>query len=205
VHIQIPVLGNAIVRLEPLRPDHAPGLAAAASGPRDSYGWTTVPTPETVERAIAEELARVAFWPLVQIDAATDLIVGHTSYLTPRYWPDGRLLAIEIGSTWLHPDAQGTAINSAAKLLLLDHAFDVLGASRVDLKTDARNARSRAGILAIGAEFEGVLRSWQPSAVPGEEGLARDTAMHAIARADWPGTRARLVERLAGKTAQSFE
>lgn len=196
------VLQNAIVRLEPLRPDHAPGLAAAAAGPRESYGWTAVPTPETVEATIAEELARPAFWPFVQIDVATERIVGHTSYLTPRYWPDGRLLGVEIGSTWLHAAAQGTAINSAAKLLLLDHAFDVLGALRVDLKTDARNARSRAGILAIGASFEGVLRRWQPSAAPGEQDRARDTAMFSIVRADWPGVRERLLARLAQKSAR---
>jgi len=197
---QPPILQNAIVRLEPLRPDHAPGLAAAAAGPRESYGWTTVPTPGTIEATIAEELARPAFWPFVQFDAATARIVGHTSYLTPRAWLDGRLLAIEIGSTWLHPDAQGTAINSAAKLLLLDHAFDVLGVERVDLKTDARNARSRAGIAAIGATFEGVLRGWQPSAAPGEEGRVRDTAMFSIVRADWPSARAGLRQRVADKS-----
>jgi len=198
--LDVGVLENAVVRLEPLRPDHAPGLAAAASGPRDSYRWTTVPAPETVEATIAAELARPAFWPFVQIDVATERIVGHTSYLTPRHWPDGRLLAIEIGSTWLHRDAQGTAVNSAAKLLLLAHAFEALGVERVDLKTDARNDRSRAGILALGAVFEGVLRNWQPSGAPGEEGLVRDTAMHAVTRADWPRVRLHLEQRLTRKS-----
>ncbi|OJX65677.1 MAG: GNAT family N-acetyltransferase [Micrococcales bacterium 73-13] len=201
MRIEVPVLRNAVVRLEPLRADHAEGLALAASGPRDSYGWTAVPTPETVAATIAAELARPAFRPFVQVDAAGDRIVGHTAYLTPRHWPDGRLLAIEIGSTWLHPDAQGTAINPAAKLLLLDHAFGVLGVSRVDIKTDARNARARAAILAIGAGFEGVLRSWQPSGAPGEEGLPRDTAMFSITAGEWPRVRERLEARIARRSA----
>jgi len=196
------MLENAIVRLEPLQAAHAPGLAAAASGSRDSYGWTAVPTPETLEATIAQELGRTAFWPIVQIEAATDRVVGHTAYLTPRYWPDGRPLAVEIGSTWLHPDAQGTAINTAAKLLLAQHAFEALGVERLDIKTDARNARARAGILAIGWRFEGVLTSWQLSGAPGEQGLTRDTAMYAVTAAEWPEVRAHLTARLAAKSAR---
>ncbi|MBO9578288.1 MAG: GNAT family N-acetyltransferase [Microbacteriaceae bacterium] len=199
--MRVVALENAVVRLEPLRPDHAAGLAAALDGSRDSFGWTPVPTPQTAEAVVAEELARGDFWPFVQIDRASGEIVGHTSYLTPRRWPDGRLFAIEIGSTWLNAAAQGTAINSAAKLLLLAHAFETVGVERVDLKTDARNERSRAGIVAIGATFEGVLRGWQPSGAPGEEGRVRDTAMHSITAAEWPDVRARLEARLARKLA----
>lgn len=197
------VLEDAIVRLEPLRAEHAAGLAAAAQGPRDSYGWTAVPTPESAAATIAEELARVAFWPFVQIDAGTGDVVGHTAYLTPRYWPDGRLLAIEIGSTWLRADVQGTAVNAAAKLLLLTHAFEALRVQRVDIKTDARNARARASILALGAEFEGVLRRWQPSAASGEAGLARDTAMFSVTADEWPRVRGRLTARIAAKARQA--
>ena len=159
-----------------------------------------MPTPETAAATVAAELARPAFWPFVQINAVTGQIVGHTSYLTPRTWPDGRLLAMEIGSTWLRPDAQGTAINTAAKLLLFTHAFEALGVERVDIKTDARNAPARASILALGAEFEGILRSWQPSGARGEEGMARDTAMYAVTRGDWPLLRIHLEYRLARKS-----
>lgn len=197
--LDVAVLENDVVRLERLSLDHAAGFAAAASGPRDTFGYTAVPTPETAEAVIAEELTRPDYWPFVQIDARTGRIVGHTSYLTPRAWPDGRLLAIEIGSTWLSPEAQGTAVNTGAKLLLLTHAFDVAGASRVDFKADARNARSRAGIEAVGGRFEGVLRAWQPSFAPGEAGRPRDTAMHAITAEDWPEARSALEQRLARK------
>jgi len=199
--VEVPALEHPVVRLEPLRSEHAAGLAAAASGPREGHRLAGVPTPETVAATIAAELARAAYWPFAQVDAVSGRIVGHTAFLNPRHWPDGRLLAIEIGSTWLHPDAQGTAINSAAKLLLMAHAFDMLGVERLDIKTDARNERARAGILAVGAAFEGVLRSWQPSNAVGEVGLPRDTAMYAVTRADWPGVRDRLESRIARKRA----
>lgn len=203
-HLQAPVLENAITRLEPLRPDHAAGMREACDAPRDTFGWATVPTPETVEAYIEAMLGQAAagsFQPFAQLEAATGRVVGHTSYLTPRWWPDGRLLAVEVGSTWLAPRVQGTAFNSAAKLLLFAHAFETIGAARVDLKTDARNARSRAGIEAVGATFEGVLRSWQPSAVAGEEGRTRDTAMHSITASEWRDVKARLEARIAAKSA----
>jgi RimJ/RimL family protein N-acetyltransferase len=105
--------------------------------------------------------------------------------------------AVEIGGTWLAASAQGTGINVDAKLLLLTHAFEHWQVGRVDLKTDARNERSRNAIARIGATFEGVLRSWQPSLVAGEEGRLRDTAMFSIVAGEWPAVRARLDQRLA--------
>lgn len=193
-------LEDSIVRLEPLRAGHAKGIAEAASGSRDTYGYTSVPMPETAGDWVAETIARPEFWPFAQVDAASGRVVGHTAYLTPRWWADGRLLAIEIGATWLHPSAQGTGINSAAKALLLRNAFEALGVERVDIKTDARNARARAGIIAIGATFEGVLRRWQPSGAPGEVTRARDTAMFSITSDEWPAVRDRLAVRVRAKT-----
>jgi RimJ/RimL family protein N-acetyltransferase len=105
---------------------------------------------------------------------------------------------VEIGGTFLAASAQRTGINTEAKLLLLEHAFDVLGVGRVDLKTDARNDRSRNAMLRIGATFEGVLRNWQPSLVPGEEGLLRDSALYSITDREWPEVR----EHLASLTAR---
>jgi RimJ/RimL family protein N-acetyltransferase len=83
-------------------------------------------------------------------------------------------------------------INTEAKLLMLEHAFDVWHVHRVVLNTDARNARSRAAIERIGATFEGVLRSFRI----GVEGTPRDTATFAVTARDWPDVRARLVARL---------
>jgi RimJ/RimL family protein N-acetyltransferase len=103
---------------------------------------------------------------------------------------------VEIGWTWLAASAQGTGINTDAKLLLLRHAFETLGVARVDLKTDARNHRSRRAIEGLGATFEGVLRRWSPSWTPGEEGRLRDSAMYSFIDVEWPDREDRLRRRL---------
>ena len=87
---------------------------------------------------------------------------------------------------------QRTAINTEAKYLMLRHAFEHWDVARVDLKTDARNERSRRAIERIGATFEGVLRAWQPSVASGEAGRPRDSAMYSIVAAEWPARRRHL-------------
>ena len=102
---------------------------------------------------------------------------------------------VEIGGTWLAAPAQRTGINTEAKLLLLNHAFDTLDVWRVAICTDADNTRSRRAIERIGAQFEGVLRNHRPkynTATP----RPRNTAVHAIVREDWPTVRDRLRRRL---------
>jgi RimJ/RimL family protein N-acetyltransferase len=108
------------------------------------------------------------------------------------------LCAIEVGFTWLAKSAQGTGLNVESKLLLFRHAFESWGVARVDLKTDARNSRSRAAIEGVGARFEGVLRNWSRSWAPGEDGRLRDAAIFSIIATEWPDCRSRLEERLAG-------
>lgn len=192
-----------VVRLEPLTPGHVPGLRRAAEGAGPS-AFAAVPTPDEVEDYVARSLARRdagAYAPFAQVEAATGRVVGHTAYLTPRWMNGGRLFAVEIGSTWLHPAARGTAVNPAAKLLLMTQAFESWGVDRVDIKTDARNEAARAAIAATGATFEAVLRAWQPSLAPGEEGLVRDTAMFSVTPPEWPRVRARLEERIERRRA----
>ena len=198
-------LAGNIVRLEPLTPEHVPGLQLAAEGAATSP-FATVPAPETVEDYVAHSLARRdtgTYAPFAQVEVATGRVVGHTAYLTPRWMPDGRLFAVEVGSSWLSPTARGTAINPAAKLLLLTQALEDWSVDRVDIKTDARNEVARGAIAALGATFEGVLRAWQPSLAPGEEGRTRDTAMFAITPEQWPGVRTRLVERIERRSTSS--
>jgi len=196
-------LMGAVVRLEPLTPGHVPGLRRAAEGAGPN-AFAAVPTPDEVEDYVARSLARRdagAYAPFAQVEAATGRVVGHTAYLTPRWMDGGRLFAVEIGSTWLHPAARGTAVNPAAKLLLMTQAFESWGVDRVDIKTDARNEAARAAIAATGAAFEAVLRAWQPSLAPGEEGLVRDTAMFSVTPPEWPRVRARLEERIERRRA----
>ena len=198
-------LAGNIVRLEPLTPEHVPGLQMAAEAAATSP-FATVPTPETVEDYVAHTLARRdtgAYAPFAQVEVATGRVVGHTAYLTPRWMPDGRLFAVEVGSSWLSPTVRGTAVNPAAKLLLLAQALEDWDVDRVDIKTDARNEVARGAIAALGATFEGILRAWQPSLAPGEEGRTRDTAMFAITPQQWPEVRTRLAERIERRSTSS--
>jgi len=200
-----PVLEGEAVRLEPLGHRHAADLALAAEEGRDSFGYTWVPRAAEVGGYIDAQLERAAdgrVAPYAQVSLATGRAVGATAYLEPRLWRSGgRLLAVEVGFTWLAPSAQGTGLNAEAKLLLFRQAFEGWQVSRVDLKTDARNSRSRAAIAGTGARFEGVLRNWSESWSPGEHGRLRDSAVFSITEAEWPGCRTGLEARLAAGRA----
>ncbi|WP_406430411.1 GNAT family N-acetyltransferase [Streptomyces sp. NBC_00631] len=195
-----PLLEGSVVRLEPLGRHHTAGLAAAAEENRDSYTFTWVPTASEAEPYIDAQLERAAagrLAPYAQVSVRTGQVVGATAFWDPRMWfAEDQLSAVEVGFTWLAGSAQGTGINTEAKMLLFRHAFENWNVSRVDLKTDARNSRSRAAIEAVGARFEGVLRSWSRSWAPGEDGRLRDSAMFSIVAQEWPECRARLKSRL---------
>ncbi|MFJ7078638.1 GNAT family N-acetyltransferase [Streptomyces sp. NPDC098781] len=197
-----PVLRGTLVRLEPLEKRHAAELAMAAEEDRENYGFTWVPRAHEVGDYIDAQLERAAagrLAPYAQISVHSGRAVGATSYWEPRCWlSDDRLDAVEVGFTWLARSAQGTGVNTEAKLLLFRHAFEEWGVCRVDLKTDARNARSRAAIEKTGARFEGVLRNWSRSWAPGEEGRLRDSAIFSVTAAEWPRCRERLENRLDG-------
>jgi RimJ/RimL family protein N-acetyltransferase len=203
--LQGPLLEGDLVRLEPLEHRHADDLAVAAEEDRGRYGFTWVPRAGEVTGYIDAQLARAAtgrLAPYAQVSRATGRAVGATAFWDPRCWlAEDRLDAVEIGFTWLAGSAQGTGVNAEAKYLLFRHAFDVWGVSRVDLKTDARNERSRAAIAGVGARFEGVLRNWSRSWAPGEDGRLRDSAIFSVTAAEWPQCRERLAERVAGFTA----
>ncbi|MEU4393230.1 GNAT family protein [Kribbella sp. NPDC023855] len=196
-----PLLEGSLVRLEPLGHQHAADLAVAAEANRDSYNMTWVPRAEEVGDYIDAQLGRAAagvLAPYAQISQESGRAVGSTSYWDPRKWTgDDKLSAIEIGFTWLASFAQGTGINAEAKYLLFRHAFETWEVARVDLKTDARNSRSRAAIEKTGATFEGVLRNWSRSWAPGEQGRLRDSAIFSIIDTEWPAVKKQLETRLA--------
>ncbi|WP_406477552.1 GNAT family N-acetyltransferase [Streptomyces sp. NBC_01615] len=196
-----PVLEGALVRLEPLDHRHAADLAVAAEEDRGSYEFTWVPRADEVGAYIDAQLARAAtgqLAPYAQVSVASGRAIGATSFWEPRSWrTDDQLDAIEVGFTWLASSAQGTGINAEAKLLLFRHAFEEWGVARVDLKTDARNARSRAAIAGVGARFEGVLRNWSRSWAPGEDDRLRDSAIYSITAGEWPERRKKLEDRVA--------
>ncbi len=196
----LPSLDGQLVRLEPLTEEHARDLAVAAEEDRAAFGFTWVPRGGEMEGYLQSQARRAesaTFAPFAQIRLTDARAVGCTAYWEPRTLP-GRAgpYAVEVGFTWLGASAQRTGINVEAKYLLFEHAFERLGVSRVDLKTDARNHRSRQAIEGLGARFEGVLRNWSQSWVRGEEGGLRDSAMYSITDSEWPACRAFLRKRL---------
>jgi RimJ/RimL family protein N-acetyltransferase len=187
-----PTLEGRIVRLEPLSESHEDGLWAAARDPR-TWRWLSVVQPQTrsewsawFAQALAEAEAGREL-PLVTL--CHEEIVGSTRFLALR--PEHR--SVEIGWTWLHPDAWGTGTNVEAKLLQLRHAFETWGCRRVELKTDALNDRSRRALEALGATFEGIHRKHMLV----REGESRDSAWYSVVDDEWPAVRARLEARLA--------
>ena len=179
--------------------DHVDGLVAAATVDRSTYGFTEVPADGGSMTAHVSHLlelqSRGSDIPFTTYDTVTGRVLGATRFLWLRSYFDRDFPdATEIGGTWLSASAQRTGANTDAKLLMLTHAFEVWGVQRVDLKTDARNARSRAAIERLGARLDGVMRSWQPSLVPGEEGQPRDSALYSIIPSEWPAIRERLCQ-----------
>ncbi|MEQ4206890.1 GNAT family protein [Actinopolymorpha sp. B9G3] len=199
--LDVPVLHGSLVRLEPLAMAHASDLARSAEEDRRTYGFTVVPRGAEVKEYLATQFARRSegLTPFAQVRQRDGMAVGCTALWNPRTWPDRQdLRAIEIGWTWLAASAQGTGINAEAKLLLFTYAFETLGVARVDLKTDARNERSRRAIEGLGARFEGVLRSWSASWAPGEAGALRDSAMFSVVATEWPSVKSALGARIGG-------
>ena len=185
-------LHGQLVRMEPLAEAHLDDLARVAfddavwrwtiAGPMDDAGlraWVGLALRN------AEATTEV---PFATIDIASGRAVGSSRYMTIT--PEHRRL--EIGWTWIGTAFQRTGANREAKLLQLGHAFEVLGAERVEFKTHARNERSRAALLGIGATFEGVLR--HHTIMP--DGSNRDSAFYSVLAGEWPAVKARLRARL---------
>jgi RimJ/RimL family protein N-acetyltransferase len=190
--LEVATLTGRHVRLEPLDESHRELLRAAADDERIWRHMLTVGRGHGFDTWFAEAFARKAAGirvPFAVRRLADGAIVGSTSYLDPV--PPHR--RIEIGSTWYRPDCWGTAINPECKLLLLAHAFDVLGINRVQFITDRLNERSQAAIARLGAVREGVLRSHMVV----EGGRVRDSVMFSITSNEWPGVRELLTIRLA--------
>jgi len=187
-------LAGRHVRLEPLTFLHLPDLFAALMVNPSVWQWLPLAPPATLaemEAMIAADLqaqaegAKVAF---TQIDQATGRVVGGTTYLDIRR----RDRALEIGSTWIATPWQRTGINTEAKYLLLRHAFEDLGAVRVQLKTDQRNLQSQAAIERLGAVREGILRKHMLV----RDGFIRNSVLYSITDDEWPSVKARLAAKM---------
>lgn len=185
-------LRGSFVRLLPLSLEHLDGLCAVGL---DEDLWRWVPTRvldrqgmrEYVESALDEQ-RRGASLPFATTLHATGQVVGCTRFANISV-KDGRL---EIGWTWIGRPWQRTAANTEAKYLMLRHAFEVLGCTRVELKTDGLNEKSRNAILRIGAKQEGILRRHTMT----YSGRIRDTVYFSILDDEWPAVKAGLEAKL---------
>ena len=184
-------LENEHVRLEPLTIAHAAELCEAA-GSVDTFRYFSV-IPTTWDEAgfvrYIEYLHGPAMTvPFCVVDRATNRRVGMTTYLSVM----AQNRSVEIGWTWLGPAVRGTKVNPSMKRLMLAHAFEDRGAIRVQLRTDERNAHSRAAILKLGAKQEGIMRQDKLM----HDGYRRSSVFFSILEDEWPAVRDRLDGRL---------
>jgi N-acetyltransferase len=191
-------LTGELVRLEPLDAGHHDELVAAASDGRLWELWyTSVPSPSTMTADIASRLAQQQageMLPFVVRRTADGAVVGATTYCNV----DAATPRLEVGYTWTARSAQRTGVNAASKLLLLTHAFEVLGCVAVEFRTHWHNRQSRAAIARLGAKQDGVLRNHRRM----PDGTMRDTVVFSILDTEWPAVRAGLEHRLRGHAAE---
>jgi N-acetyltransferase len=185
-------VGRRVV-VEPLAAEHEAGLARAAVD-AEMFQWMPVDMASsrdalhewvTTTLAAAQAGSEV---PFTILSADSGRVLGSTRFLALSL----EHLRAEIGWTWVSRDAWGSGVNVETKLLLLEHAIERAGLRRVEFKTDARNARSRGALLALGAQFEGIFRKHM--VVRGGE--PRDSAYYSVIDDDWPALKQALQARL---------
>lgn len=193
--IQSVTLEGPSVRLVPLLQEHVPQLwNVAKDHMEDIFRWIPyrMQSCEDVERVVAtalDEQKRGVSLPFATVEKSSGTVVGSTRFMNI----DVANRRVEIGSTWIAPKWQRTAVNTEAKYLMLAHAFDEWKCIRVELKTDALNEKSRNAILRIGAKEEGTLRHHMIT----HSGRLRDTVYFSIMKFEWPHVRCRIAEKIS--------
>jgi RimJ/RimL family protein N-acetyltransferase len=189
-------LQHNTVRLDPIRREHWQELwKVAKDSLEDTFRWIPYPMRSAedfeswMEKALSEQ-ARGASLVFATVDRASGKLIGSTRFMNI----DGANRRVEIGSTWIAPRWQRSAINTEAKYLMLQHAFEQWGCIRVELKTDALNEKSRNAILRIGAKEEGTLRQHMVT----HTGRRRDTVYFSVIEGEWPAVKAKLEARMGG-------
>jgi RimJ/RimL family protein N-acetyltransferase len=193
----VDTLPGRLVRLEPLAEEHRDGLWEAAQ-PDEIWTWLARLNcardyfDAWFEATLASD--RVGSVPgetgaFAVRRAADGVLVGSSRYLNVRRWDR----VVEIGWTWFNPSVWQTGVNVETKLLMFTNAFETLGCVRVELKTDARNERSRGAMIRLPARFEGIMRKHMIVPDVGQ----RDSAYFSVIDDDWPAVRESLRARLA--------
>jgi RimJ/RimL family protein N-acetyltransferase len=180
-------LTDGRIRLQPMSLEHVDALkAAAADGELWNLRVTSVPTPDDTRGYVERALAMDNRLPFVVVDLEDDgRIVGSTSYhdIVPA------IDRVEIGWTWYAKSTQRSHVNTCAKLLLLVHAFETLGAKVVGWRTDNYNFASQKAIERLGAKKDGVIRHHAVR----RDGTVRDTVMYSVTAGEWPEIKAHLL------------
>jgi N-acetyltransferase len=191
-------LTGKLVRLVPLRPEHASLFWEAAKNARQEiFRWfpMLMDSQEDFQRLVDRSLSEqecgrsVPFATEVRESA---IVIGSTQFMNI----DAASHRVEIGTTWIVPEWQRTAVNTEAKYLMLRHAFEEWTCLRVEFKTDALNRRSREAIRRLGAQEEGTLRKHMAA----QNGRQRDSVYFSILDSEWPGVKARLERMLDGQS-----
>jgi RimJ/RimL family protein N-acetyltransferase len=195
MNIQPVTLEGVAVRLVPLSMEHVPLLWEAAKNDiEDIFRWIPyrmqdhADIQQVVAKALDEQNRGVSL-PFATVERRSGTVIGSTRFMNI----DAPNRRVEIGSTWIAPEWQRTAVNTEAKYLMLSHAFDQWGCIRVELKTDSLNQKSRNAILRIGAKEEGTLRHHMIT----HTGRLRDTVYFSIMKFEWPHVRCRLAEKIS--------
>jgi N-acetyltransferase len=196
-------LGGSSVTLEPLAEEHRDGLWSAAQ-PDEIWAWLT---------RINKDRDHFDAWfdATLASNALPAGTPGETGAFAVRRTASGELVGssrylgvrrhdrvVEVGWTWFNPSVWRTGVNVETKLLMFTHAFETLGCVRVELKTDARNERSRGAMTRLPARFEGIMRKHMIVPDVGQ----RDSAYFSVIDTDWPSVRAALQSRLQDSAAR---
>jgi RimJ/RimL family protein N-acetyltransferase len=191
MNVQPVILEGPSIRLEPLSLEHVPRLWPRADLDifEHMLEWPRDASLEAFDAWARLSMAKPDSLLFAIVERATGEALGTSGYLEIR--PQHR--GLEVGRTWIAHGHQGTRVNPESKLLLLVHAFEALGAVRVQLRTDVNNLHSQRAIEKLGAQREGVLRRFQTRA----NGVVRDTVVYSIIAEEWPAVKAGLEARLA--------
>jgi RimJ/RimL family protein N-acetyltransferase len=188
-------LEGRAVRLVPLQREHAPKLwDVMKDHAEDLFRWIPYPMKTTedstrfIELVLAEHQRGVSV-PFATIECSSGKIAGSTRFMSI----DVTNRHVEIGSTWIAPAFQRTAVNTEAKYLMLRHAIETWKCLRVEFKTDSLNEKSRTAISRLGAKEEGTFRNHMVTST----GRIRHSVYFSIVDTEWPDVKRRLEERIA--------
>lgn len=196
------MFSGRFVQLEPLDTHHVDDVATAGGPDRSTYEWIDVPaTADDVRKLIVQDQAQStprSWIPFVQRRVKDGVVLGMTNFVGIERWdgPEMPPTSVEIANSWLNSLALHSPIDTESKLLLMTHAFEEWKVVRVQIRTDARNERSRRVLTRIGAQFEGVLRNAQPGCGDLGRGSPRDAAVFSVLPEEWPTVKAGLTARL---------